>query len=265
MATHTFVICAYRESPYLEECIQSLLSQDEAGSRIILATGTPNEKIEYFAQKYHIPLYVNPRGSLGLGADWNFALSCADSELVTLAHQDDVYLPGYRSAIMNALEYCSLPLIIFTDYGERRESGDVYNNRLLKVKRMLLHPLERRVNWKSIFWRRRALSLGSAICCPSVTLCKANLSQPIFSNDMRSNIDWAAWERISKQSGEFAYIAKPLILHRIYAGSTTSAVLSDHGRKEEDLKVLSKFWPDWMAQLIEYFYQNGEKSNEDLQ
>ncbi len=27
LKNHTFVICAYKESPYLEECIQSLMNQ----------------------------------------------------------------------------------------------------------------------------------------------------------------------------------------------------------------------------------------------
>ena len=260
--THTFVVCAYRESPYLEECVRSLLSQDETGSRIVLATGTPNDHIYDVADRYAIPVLVNPAGSQGLGADWNFALSCADTDLVTLAHQDDLYLPGYRHAVVSAAESCSHPLILFTDYGERRNDSDVYDNRLLRVKRTLLSPLKNRRHWKSVFLRRRALSLGSAICCPAVTLCVKNLPSPVFSNDMRSNIDWAAWERISRMPGEFAYIARPLMLHRIYAGSTTSAVLTDNGRRAEDLQVFRRFWPEPVAKLIEHFYQSGEESNE---
>lgn len=259
--THAFVICAYRESRYLEECVRSLLSQDEAGSQVVIATGTPNDHIEDVARRYAIPVFVNPAGSLGLGADWNFALSCADTDLVTLAHQDDLYLPGYRHAVVSAAESCSHPLILFTDYGERRGEADVYDNRLLRVKRILLFPLKNKRHWKSVFIRRRALSLGSAISCPAVTLCVKNLPCPVFSNDMRSNIDWAAWERISRLQGEFAYIAEPLMLHRIYAGSTTSAVLTDNGRREEDLQVFYRFWPEGIARLLEHFYQNGEKSN----
>lgn len=39
---HTFVICAYKESPFLEECVKSLLAQSER-SVIKLATSTPND------------------------------------------------------------------------------------------------------------------------------------------------------------------------------------------------------------------------------
>ena len=38
---HTFVVCAYKESPYLGECIESLLQQTKK-SRILISTSTPN-------------------------------------------------------------------------------------------------------------------------------------------------------------------------------------------------------------------------------
>ena len=37
---HTFVICAYKESPYLEDCIRSVLHQNVRG-KICLTTSTP--------------------------------------------------------------------------------------------------------------------------------------------------------------------------------------------------------------------------------
>ena len=42
---HTFAICAYKESPYLEECIESLMAQ-EMKSEIIICTSTPNDYIK---------------------------------------------------------------------------------------------------------------------------------------------------------------------------------------------------------------------------
>ena len=39
---HTFAICAYKESPYLEECIQSLMNQT-VKSDILIATATPSK------------------------------------------------------------------------------------------------------------------------------------------------------------------------------------------------------------------------------
>lgn len=259
--SHSFVICAYQESPYLEECIQSLLSQSDKRSRILIATGTPNDYISTIAQRYGLDVRVNPNGSLGIGEDWNFALSQANTDLVTLAHQDDIYLHNYSMEILKVASLCSHPLILFTDYGERRYKDDIYDNRLLHIKRMLLNPLKNPKRWYKVSTRRHILSLGSAICCPAVTLCMCNLQTPVFGNNLRSNIDWEAWEKISKQKGEFAYIPKPLVLHRIHADSTTSTMIEKHSRKAEDLVVLEKFWPEWIAKVIEKFYQYSEKFN----
>ena len=46
---HTFVICAYGDSKYLEECIHSLKKQT-LKSQLILYTSTPSEYIEQICQ-----------------------------------------------------------------------------------------------------------------------------------------------------------------------------------------------------------------------
>ena len=56
--THTFAICAYKESSYLEDCIKSVLKQ-KVKSNILIATSTPNEHIKGLAEKYGLPLYIN--------------------------------------------------------------------------------------------------------------------------------------------------------------------------------------------------------------
>ena len=45
MITHTFVVLAYKESRYLETCIQSVLNQ-EFKSNVVIATSTRNAFIE---------------------------------------------------------------------------------------------------------------------------------------------------------------------------------------------------------------------------
>ena len=55
---HTFAVLAYKESPYIEECILSLLNQKEQ-SNIIICTSTPNQYLENLANKHNIPLFIN--------------------------------------------------------------------------------------------------------------------------------------------------------------------------------------------------------------
>lgn len=257
--SHTFVICAYGSSPYLETCIQSLLSQT-VKTRVIMSVSSLEASVAALAEKYQIPLFLN-KGETGIAGDWNFALSCAETPLVTLAHQDDRYYETYTEDVLAALNTCCHPLIAFTDYNELREGQTVEKNRLLKIKRLMLWILKFRFFQKSIFVRRRILSLGNPICCPSVTFARENLPGFSFCNNMDSNIDWQAWEEISGKKGEFVYIPTPSMEHRIHRDSATSGVLKENKRRAEDMAVLEKFWGRRMASFVERFYSRSEKSN----
>lgn len=161
---HTFVVCAYKESGFLEDCVKSLFSQS-VKSKIIIATSTPNEHIQRVADKYGLPVFVN-NGVKGIGGDWNFAYSCADTLLVTIAHQDDIYEPDYTKEMLEFINRSTDPIIYFCGYAELRGNEKIYNNKLLKVKKLMLSPLKIKAFWKSRFVRRRVLSFGCPICCP---------------------------------------------------------------------------------------------------
>lgn len=260
MNIHTFVICAYKESPYLEECIRSLRGQT-VRSNLIMVTSTPNAYIKGLAEKYQIPCYVNT-GQGGITQDWNFGYAHADSRFVTIAHQDDVYDRKYLETALCALENSGKPLIFFSDYYEIRDGEKVAANRLLKVKRLMLLPLRIRALQKSVWVRRRILSLGSPICCPAVTFAAENLPSPVFRNHFRACEDWEAWEMISGRKGEFLYDKRRLMGHRIHAGSETSAIIGDHGRSKEEYEMYCKFWPKWIAGILCRLYAKGQSSNQ---
>lgn len=257
---YIFVICAYGKSPYLEECIISLLNQSIPIS-IIIATSTPNEHIEALADKYHLNVYVN-NGSKGIAEDWNFGYQKAGGKIVTLAHQDDVYDPCFAQRTLEKINSANHPLISFSDYGEIRDGKRVVKNRLLNIKRIMLFPMRITLLQSVRFVRRRILSFGSAICCPSVTFVKENLPEIIFEAGYRSNVDWQAWEKLSKLQGAFVYCNDILMFHRIHSESATTAIIADHDRTKEDYEMFCKFWPKTIAGLIEFFYRSGEKLNE---
>lgn len=55
---HTFIILAYKDSPYLEECVLSLKNQT-VKSEIYMATSTLSGFLESIAKKYDIPILKN--------------------------------------------------------------------------------------------------------------------------------------------------------------------------------------------------------------
>ena len=257
---HTFVICAYQESEYLEECIKSLVTQEYA-SKVILVTSTPNGYIEELCGKYNITFFVNP-GESGITQDWEFGLSKVTTKYATIAHQDDIYFESYSKRMVEELDKSEKPIIGFTDYYELRNGEYVKSDKNLRIKRILLSPLKLKKFRNSVFVRRRVLSMGNAICCPSVTYDMDDTPRPFFQNTFKSNGDWEAWERYSKMQGGFIYVNAPLMAHRIHNDSETSQILQDDGRSKEDFEMFKKFWPEWIARILVKTYKESEKSNE---
>ena len=257
---HTFAVCAFQESPFLEECIRSLLAQT-VPSEILIATSTPNDYIARIAEKYNLPVIVN-HGQGGITQDWNFAYTHTESKYVTIAHQDDVYEPEYLACALEKMEKSSRPLIFFSDYYEVRGGERTYTNRLLRVKRLMLLPIRLPGAEHSKWIRRRILSLGSPICCPSVTFARENLPYAVFRHGFRACEDWEAWEMISRLKGDFLYFPKPLMGHRIHEGSETSAIIGDHLRTQEEYTMYRKFWPEKIAGILSRQYAKAQTSNQ---
>lgn len=263
-ANHTFAICAYKESPHLEECIASIKRQ-ETSSSCIMATSTPTEEIEHMSRKYGIRLYVR-NGKPSIRDDWNFALDCAlaleHKSLVTLAHQDDIYEPGYAKTMLECTAIAKRPLLFFSNYGEIRNGEQVDSNSILKLKRMMLSPFSVKAISESRAVRRLVLSLGTPISCPSVTYMLDNLDMPVFQSSLKCSIDWDTWERISRLKGSFVYSPEILMYHRIHEGSETSASIRDNTRQNEDLAMFERFWPRPIALLLNRLYGKSRDNND---
>lgn len=254
---HTFAVCAYKESEFLECLLESLMNQT-VKTNVIIATSTPNAHIQTLAEKYGFPVFVN-NGVKGISGDWNFAVSCVTTPLVTIAHQDDIYEPGYAEAMLDAMNRVKHPIIAFSHYAELRSGEKVYNNRLLAIKKLLLLPMK--LSSGSIFLRRRSLSMGNAICCPAVTYVREILLRHPFQSNFACSLDWQQWEVLSKEKGSFVYVDAPLMCHRIHEGSTTSEILGENKRTNEDYQMFCKFWPKPIAKMLTRFYSSSEKSN----
>lgn len=257
---HAFVLCVYKESPFLEECLQSLLAQT-VKTNVLIATSTPCDATRELARRYSVKLFIRD-GKPGIADDWNYAVSCAETSLVTIAHQDDTYEPEYAAHLLAAANSVDNLLIFFTNYGELRNGEKVDENQLLRVKRMLLAPIKDGKHSSSCWLRRRVMSVGSPICCPSVTLNMAGLPVVPFEKTFKCDLDWDAWERYSRLGGDFYYDSQVLMHHRIHEGSETTALIKDDTRTMEDFAMLRRFWPSSIARLINHFYGKSQTSND---
>ena len=188
---HTFAICAYKESPYLEECIKSLLEQT-IKSNILIASSTKNKHIDSLAKKYHIKTYYRD-GKSDIQDDWNFAVKQTKTELVTVVHQDDIYYPTYVENILS--NYTGKELMIFVD-NHYYIDGKSVNNKNLKIKKILKFPLTI-PGIKNIRWIRKCtLSFGNTVQCPSVTYNKELLKPQRFTSNLKFALDWDTFLKI---------------------------------------------------------------------
>lgn len=259
---HAFVVCAYKENPFLENTLESL-EQQTIKSQIIISTSTPNEHICQIARKHNIPITVNKNPSTA-GADWNHGYDEVDADLVTLAHQDDYYDADYLENILAAAnQYDQRDLsLLFTDYYEIRNGERVDGNALLKIKEKMNAPLKSpRFNGSKLV-KRRILGLGDSICCPSVTYAKCNIGRSIFDTKYINSCDYKTFVNLASAQGRFVYIPKRLMGHRIYEESATTLNLADNIRKKEDEEILATLWPKPIAKFINSLYSISEKSNE---
>ena len=260
---HTFVVLAYKESEYLEECIKSVLNQ-KYKSDVVIATSTPNDYIDGMAKKYKLKVIVNNSEKKGIGVDFDFASNCVKNKLITIAHQDDIYDYEYSQKVVDAYNKYKDSMIIFTDYYEIKKDRKEYTNTNLKIKRILLFRLRSRKLSKFKFFKRSALRLGNAICCPAVTFVQDNVPKKKFDVDMKCDIDWYAWEKLSKEKGRFIFIKDKLMGHRIDETTTTTKIINEGIRTKEDLIILKKFWPTPIAKLINKFYKKSENNNSKM-
>lgn len=259
-ALHSFVVPAHGHSPHLADCLASLNSQTQR-SQIVIATATPFDGLAELARAHDARLAVNPAGG-GIGRDWNFALAQASTPWVTLAHQDDIYLPEFTERTMALATTRADLRLVFTGYRELAGEVERGLTPMLSIKRLLLElgfAGRRTVSGRSA--KLRLLRLGCPIPCPSVTL-KLGASTLRFREDMKVNLDWDAWRRLALEDGAFGYARSALLVHRIHDSSETSAGVRDGARAREDLLMFEQFWPAPVARVLARAYARSYASGQ---
>lgn len=279
---HVFAISAYGESPFLEDCIASLENQTSPGE-IILCTSTPSAYLEKTAAAHSLPYFVRD-GASSLKDDWNFCARKAaeeGAELLTIAHQDDVYLPDYAKNVQKAYIESSRPKkdktgdaparkvsLIFTAAENIDGMGNKIAPKAEKVKRLLRWPLTTDLKHTKA-GRRLSLAFGNSIPCPACTYvlgavtwgngaetgaAENTQNTEFFSSDCRFVIDWKKLAELADTDGSFEYVKEPGIRIRLHEGQETARTMRDDTRKREELEMFEQFHTKSVAKLLMKFY-----------
>ena len=271
---HAFVICAFGKSPYLENCIRSLLRQT-APSEIYIATSTPSEHIWRLARKYGLPLWVR-QGESGIREDWLFAWREGGKRkrLITIAHQDDCYCRDYAKTVLAMYERYPDMTVFCSDYvtlktrESRMADGTYYpvqtricaGDLVRLVKKLLRLPLRFRFYANRTWVKKSALIFGNSICCPSCTYNYSLIGDHMFDSGYSFALDWENLLSLAERPGRFVCVEEPLIAYRVHSGAATKKCIEDHRREADEASMFRKLWPDWMASLLMRFYKQSYKA-----
>jgi hypothetical protein len=258
---HVFAIPAYGQSPYLADCIESILNQRSETPKILLGTSTPSPYLEKIAADYGLELQIN-RVRLDIATDWNFVMEAAKSQFVTIAHQDDIYDTEYLRVMSRMAANYGQLILAFSGYREHTDVEVRPPNVNLKIKRRLcVRAFGEREFISRSEDKRKLLSLGNPICCPSVMINRAVVPGFRFSNSWKTNLDWDGWLRLADEPGLYVYSGQKLVSKRVHPGSETSATIANRIRQSEDRQMFERLWPKPIAALIAAVYSVGYISN----
>jgi len=258
---HTFVIPAFGKSLFLEECILSLLKQT-IPSEILITTSTPDPLIIELASKYKLEVIINEIRK-NIASDWTFAYKQCRTKYLTIAHQDDVYLPGYTETCLGIAESFGNndTLIVFTNYRELSENKVRRTSGVLLIKQLLLMPFHINHAISNRFLKRIILSFGNPVSCPTVMFNRDNIGMFDFSDKYGYNLDWEAWLRLAGKKGKFIYAGRKLMLHRLHFESQTTIQIKNNNRLIEEEKIFREIWSKPVAKVLMFFYRIGSKFN----
>lgn len=257
MKIHTFAISAYKESQFLEQCILSLLPQRKY-SDIILCTSTPNRHIQDLAEKYQIPLYIR-EGKSDIQDDWNFACSKVKTKWVTIAHQDDQYCPEYAKELTEKISERPEAVLAFTDYRPMKNGKETTDLNCI-VKKVIRIPMKNRRMSASKRWKRRILSFGNSINCPSCAYNLSLISGDVFTSELKFALDWDTFVKLADTSHPFIYIDKVLVLYRIHSEATSKDYTESERRKSDEYYMFRQFWPEPFINVYFHLFKLSYKT-----
>lgn len=251
-APHEFIVLAYGRSSHLAECLESL-SRQTTPTPVTISTSTPNDHIEALASRYGAKLSTHQ--GHGIGPDWNAALGLASARYVTLAHQDDRYARSFAADTLAALDSHPHAAFSFCDFHEIDSRGERTVTMAHRVKDLLVAvAFAGRTEIATRLRRQLLFGFGNPVICAGVTFNRANTSAFRFREDLRTNLDWAAWLELSRHHRVVRLQGK-LLERRVHASSETASCLEDGARLREDLALFQMQWPGPVARLIAHAYR----------
>lgn len=220
----TIVMGSYNVEPYIEEAIDSVISQTYNNWELIIVDdastdGTVDKILQYKDKR--IKLFINEY-NIGVAASLNRAIRCMNKDTVYIARldSDDVSKPDRLSKQVKYMQTNSRVDIVgsniyeFTDNNTKRNI--IYRTHLPKNH-------ERLMAW---------LPFGSPMPHSTWMIRVDSFDRIQYNPNRRTAEDYEFMYRIFRQGGVIACIEEPLVYYRVRSDSLS------HNKKSADINTL---------------------------
>ena len=244
------VIPNYNYAIYLEQCIESVLSQTYSNLEIILVDDGSNDNSLEVARQFEDKIKIVTQTNLGVNAARNNGIKEAVGEFIAICDSDDYWVSNKIEKQMELFFKNPDLVLVYCSYFRTNERSE----RIGEIAAAHSGYLA------DLFIERPTQALVAGGCSTALFKKRINQMYVFFDESLRGNgEDWDFFRRISKY-GIFSYVAAPLSHIREHDRSRSGRQLSifykgNQAAINRALTDKDYEWTNWLAFIFLFKFE----------
>lgn len=204
----SIALCTYNGAKFLEEQINSLVSQTYSNLEIVIVDDCSIDNtvniLRYYELEYdYISVYTN-NSNIGVNESFSKAISLCKGKFIAISDQDDIWLPN---KIKDAYDYMGDNMMVYSNSLLIDEKGNNLNRRKFKKKELYSGN------------DPRSLSISNTIAGHTM-MFRTELIEYILPIPPSCHYDW--WiSFVGANLGNIAFLPVPYAMHRIHSNNVS--------------------------------------------
>jgi glycosyltransferase involved in cell wall biosynthesis len=237
----TILIPTYNSEKLLSFALDSLLSQRYSDYRVCLVDDGSIDSTLNIARNYACrfqDFQIFEGCNVGIGANWNRAVTHVSTEYYTILHFDDEYHPDYLVKMKNLMDQYPNAAIGHCPAKAIDKDSKTYMSLLEQYKLSSFFPEDHFCLSRSVEFNR--LITGNFINCPSV-MYRTSICSKIgpFNEDYSHVLDWDYWFRVLESGSQICATKEVLFYYRRHDDNASVHNSRNLRRYFEEVELLS--------------------------
>jgi glycosyltransferase involved in cell wall biosynthesis len=234
---HIFVP-AYGESPYLEECLESIKTHtDETVLCTVLDDCSPNANIRSSVEKFGNRFsYVRNDRNLGLARNFQKAFDLSESTYTLIVGSDDVLLPGYVDQLKEAAQKFPTACLFQPQVSVIDENSQTFNAFPDLIKKFI-NPGKRNLKEYEASVILRRLLIGDFFYFPSIAWKAEVVRSYQLNPHLKTAVDLDLIARLAMENHTFVIGGQTVFSYRRHSKSVSMELGMSYERSKEEIEV----------------------------